>query len=170
MISRSPILSRLQQRSRSARALVLPALLLAAAVLTAACSGQSASAGAVSTNTTGAAAAPASSGASSGGAGPTYTVNLTDANQFQPATLTVPKGATVTWKNTSQTTHTVTDDPSKASNKADAALPSGAQVWDSGNLAAGQSFSHTFDVPGTYKYFCVPHESLGMVATITVTG
>ena len=27
--------------------------------------------------------------------------------------------------------------------------------------------SHTFDVPGAYTYFCIPHEMLGMVATIT---
>jgi plastocyanin len=97
------------------------------------------------------------------------TVQLTDALRFEPATLTVPRGATVTWRNTSQVAHTVTDDPSKAANAADAQLPQGAQPWDSGNLTAGQTFSHTFDVPGTYKYFCQPHEAAGMVATIVVT-
>jgi len=96
-------------------------------------------------------------------------VNLTDAMKFDPATLTVTKGTTVTWRNSSQMVHTVTDDPAKASNKADAALPSGAEAWDSGDLNPGQTFSHTFDVPGTYKYFCIPHETLGMTATIIVT-
>jgi plastocyanin len=48
-------------------------------------------------------------------------------------------------------------------------LPSGAQAWDSGPLNGGQTFSHAFTTPGTYKYFCIPHESLGMLATITVT-
>ena len=32
----------------------------------------------------------------------------------------------------------------------------------------GFSFSHTFDVLGTYEYFCQPHKALGMVATIEV--
>jgi plastocyanin len=97
-------------------------------------------------------------------------VSMTDALKFEPASLTVAKGTTVTWRNTTQTVHTVTDDPAKASNKADAALPSGAQAWDSGNIDPGQSFSHTFDTPGTYKYFCQPHEMAGMTATIVVTG
>jgi plastocyanin len=75
----------------------------------------------------------------------------------------------VTWRNTSQLTHTVTDDPAKATNQADAQLPSGVQAWDSGDLNAGQTFTHTFDVAGTYKYFCQPHEAAGMVGTIVVT-
>jgi plastocyanin len=95
---------------------------------------------------------------------------MTDALRFEPANLTVAKGTTVIWRNSSQTVHTVTDDPGKASNKADAALPSGAQAWDSGNLNPGQMFSHTFDTPGTYKYFCIPHEAAGMTGTIVVTG
>jgi len=98
-----------------------------------------------------------------------FTVKMTDANRFEPVDLTVPKGATVTWMNTGQAVHTVTDDPSKAVNKSDAALPSGAQPWDSGTIPGGASFSKSFDVPGQYTYFCVPHESLGMVGHITVT-
>ena len=94
----------------------------------------------------------------SGSAGASVTaVNMTDALKFEPASLTIAKGTTVTWRNSSQMVHTVTDDPGKASNKADAALPSGAQAWDSGNLNPGQTFSHTFDTPGTYNYFCIPH-------------
>ncbi|HEV7665699.1 MAG TPA: plastocyanin/azurin family copper-binding protein [Chloroflexota bacterium] len=95
---------------------------------------------------------------------------MTDANQFQPATVTVARGAAVTWVNTGQSPHTVTDDPSKAANPNDAVLPAGAQPWDSGIIAAGGSYSLVFDVPGQYVYFCIPHESLGMVARITVTG
>ena len=98
------------------------------------------------------------------------TVTMSDALRFEPATLTVVRGATVTWRNTSATMHTVTDDPAKAVNKADATLPSGAQPWDSGNIDPGKMFQHSFDTPGTYKYFCSPHEAAGMVGTITVTG
>jgi plastocyanin len=95
---------------------------------------------------------------------------MTDANVFQPGTLTVARGATVTWVNTGTVPHTVTDDPSKAAKPTDAVLPSGAQPWDSGNVAGGATYSHTFDVAGQYTYFCIPHEALGMVARITVTG
>jgi plastocyanin len=94
---------------------------------------------------------------------------MTDANQFVPANLTVPRGATVVWTNTGQVQHTVTDDQAKAVNKADAVLPPGAQPWDSGLINAGQSYSHTFDVAGQYTYFCIPHESLGMIGRITVS-
>src|SRR5579871_1963295 len=49
-------------------------------------------------------AAPAAAAASQA-----VTVNMTDANQFQPTNITIPRGGTVTWVNTGQTTHTVTD-------------------------------------------------------------
>ena len=35
---------------------------------------------------------------------------------------------------------------------------------------SGGTFSFTFDEPGTYDYFCIPHEDLGMVGSVTVTG
>jgi plastocyanin len=112
----------------------------------------------------GAAPAPIQPGAAAA------TVTMTDTLRFEPATLTVAKGTTVTWSNTSSMEHTVTDDPAVAVNKADAALPSGAQPWNSGTISPGQTFQHTFDTPGTYKYFCMPHETAGMLGTITVTG
>jgi plastocyanin len=100
----------------------------------------------------------------------TLTVSMNEAPyRYTPATLTVPTGATVTWTNAGAEPHTVTADPSKAVNAADVMLPAGAAPWDSGLLTSGQSYSHTFTTAGTYKYFCIPHESLGMVATITVT-
>jgi plastocyanin len=111
---------------------------------------------------------PASAPAAATQAQPSASVSMTDANQFQPVTLTVSAGTTVTWTNSGSVQHTVTDDPSKAVNAADATLPSGAPAWDSGPVNGGQTFSQTFTTPGTYKYFCIPHESLGMVATITV--
>ncbi|MBV9543536.1 MAG: cupredoxin domain-containing protein [Chloroflexi bacterium] len=99
----------------------------------------------------------------------TLNVQLTAANQFQPASLDVPRGATVVWTNTSQTTHTVTSDPNKAANKADSSLPNGAEAWDSGPLGPGATFTHIFDTPGQYSYFCSVHESQGMLAHITVS-
>jgi plastocyanin len=147
---------------------VLTGVVLAIAVVTTACSDSSVARDAVPAN--GRAAAPETprSKPSSPEPGQLYSVILNDSNRFQPTSLTVPRGATVSWQNAGQTTHTVTADPSKAINKANAVLPTGAEAWDSGSVAGGQSFSRTFDVPGMYRYFCVPHESIGMVATVIV--
>ena len=48
------------------------------------------------------------------------TITLTNSNQFQPGTLTVARGTTVTWVNTGFAPHTVTDDASKAAKPTDA--------------------------------------------------
>ena len=56
--------------------------------------------------------------------------------------VAVPPGTTITWTNQGPTVHTTTSDN---------------QVWDSGDLAVGQSFSFTFQDPGVYWYFCRPH-------------
>jgi plastocyanin len=115
----------------------------------------------------GGASAPAASGSgASSAAAPT--IQMTNDNKFSPATLTVPKGATVTFQNASTMVHTATDDPAKAVNKSDAVLPEGAQPWDSGLIQPGQSWTHTFDVVGSYSFFCIPHETLGMLGKITV--
>lgn len=95
-------------------------------------------------------------------------VKMTDQNTFDPATVTIPTGGTVTWQNTSSTVHSATFDPSKVSNAQDVQLPSGVQPFDSGLIQPGQSWSHTFTVAGTYKYTCIPHESLGMHGTVIV--
>jgi plastocyanin len=163
MTVRKPVQLLTQQMSALTLA-VLTGVLLAIVLLASACGGSS-----VPANKPASASATASTDPSSTEPGRTYSVTLNDSNRFQPASLTIPRGATVSWTNAGQTTHTVTGDPAKAINNTDAALPSGAQAWGSGSLAGGQSFSHTFDVPGIYKYFCVPHESIGMVATVTVT-
>lgn len=100
------------------------------------------------------------------------TVQMTDQLRFSPADLTIALGQTVTWINASAMPHTATDDP--AQNPVPSAhpefvqLPDGADAWDSGLLQPGESYSHTFDVAGTYHYFCLPHALSGMLGTITV--
>ena len=59
---------------------------------------------------------------------------------FDPASITVPAGATVTWRNTGEFDHAV------ASN------PASAMEWDSGPLRPGEEFSQTFAEPGSYPY------------------
>jgi plastocyanin len=110
-----------------------------------------------------AACAAPSGGGGGGGAAPPNTVGMTDTLKFAPASITVA------FRNTTPIPHTVTDDPGKPTNPADASLPAGAQPWDSGNLDPGQTYTYTFNTPGEYHYFCVPHEVAGMVGTITVT-
>lgn len=100
--------------------------------------------------------------------GPSATVNMGNQLTFEPASVTIKAGETVEFVNGSPLEHTVTADPAKARNADNVSLPKGAETFDSGNLASGESFSHTFDEPGTYQYFCIPHEAAGMTGTIIV--
>jgi plastocyanin len=72
---------------------------------------------------------------------------------FGPTDLTIAAGTRVTWVNDDQTPHTVVE-----TNK----------LFRSAALDTQDSFSYTFDQPGTYKYFCALHPQ--MVGTITVGG
>ena len=69
-------------------------------------------------------------------------------NCFVPSTVTIEAGETVTWENTDTAAHTAT-----GGSAADG--PSG--VFDSSLIMATQSYSFTFDTPGTYVYFCMVH-------------
>lgn len=102
------------------------------------------------------------------GNGGDATVEMTENLTFEPATVTINAGESVTWKNVAGFGHTATGDPSKANNPSNATLPEGASPWDSGLLGAGEEFTHTFDVAGEYKYFCEPHEGNGMFGTVIV--
>jgi plastocyanin len=68
---------------------------------------------------------------------------------YEPATLTVPAGTTVTWKNLDSTLHTVT------SGSAETGV-SGTE-FDSSYLAGGKTFQHTFSSAGTFDYYCTLH-------------
>jgi len=102
------------------------------------------------------------------GSGGSLRVTMTDALRFQPNSVTIRAGETVQWRNDSELVHTVTADPQRVADSENVALPAGAETFHSGNVAPGQSFRHTFKVPGRYRYFCVPHEAAGMVAEIVV--
>jgi plastocyanin len=68
---------------------------------------------------------------------------------FNPNSLTVKKGATVTWTNLDQAAHQIKSD------KVNSPL-----------LQSGESYSYTFNETGTYDYICGPHPR--MTATIVV--
>ncbi|HEY3359328.1 MAG TPA: plastocyanin/azurin family copper-binding protein [Polyangia bacterium] len=99
---------------------------------------------------------------------PAAVIKMTSSRRFDPAQVTIKVGQTVEWINTTDQVHTVTDDPRRAHAPADATLPQGAQPFNSGSLKRGQTFRHTFTVPGTYRYFCLPHEEQHMVGVVVV--
>jgi plastocyanin len=88
--------------------------------------------------------------------------------KFVPDAVTVKPGQTVKWVNKGETIHTATADVSQAPDPRWVSIPSGAQPFDSGYLNAGESFTHVFVVPGTYKYFCVTHQQEGMRGKVIV--
>jgi plastocyanin len=71
---------------------------------------------------------------------------------FNPKSLTIKAGDSVTWKNGDSAEHTATDR---------------AGGWDTGILRRGKSATIVFDTAGTYEYYCVVHPS--MRGTISVT-
>ncbi len=87
---------------------------------------------------------------------------------FDPEVVHVRAGQTVQWRNTALITHSVTADKAVAADPGDASVPEGAVAFNSGDIPAGEVYSETFTVPGTYKYFCTHHEGDGMVATVVV--
>lgn len=101
----------------------------------------------------------------------TATVEMTDEFTFVPVEIVLKAGGKVTWVNSSEmTTHTSTADRKKAADAANVELPPGTKPWNSRFMDPGERFSVTFDEPGTYRYFCIPHEKLGMLGTIRVVG
>jgi plastocyanin len=100
------------------------------------------------------------------------------ANAFLPRELEVPVGTTVVWKNTSSRAHTVTAYEAAIPGKAEYFASGGydseeaaREAWNSlqGGIATGETYEHTFELPGRYDYFCVPHEPQGMVGKVLVT-
>ncbi|GBC92618.1 Plastocyanin [bacterium HR15] len=41
-------------------------------------------------------------------------------------------------------------------------------LWDAEVSSVQRTFTYTFNQPGTYEYYCIPHESIGMVGTVRV--
>lgn len=114
-------------------------------------------------------------GVSSAAAQETTTVEMTDGLVFDPDDTTVAPGTTVVWENVGSVGHSVTayetDLPEDAAYFASGGFESEQAARDAypeGDIPGGERFEHTFEVEGTYDYFCVPHESAGMVASLTV--
>ena len=109
-----------------------------------------------------------------GSSGSENTVAMTSAQLFDPAAITVTAGATVTWSNEDAQTHTVTaydEGVPDGAYFASGDMPDEAAARDdlqASLLAEGDTYEVTFDEPGTYQYFCIPHEQQGMKGEIVV--
>jgi plastocyanin len=112
--------------------------LLASAIFLSACGGSAA------------AAAPSASGAVK-----TSTVDLPPSYIFQPTTIEVRAGTTVTWTNHDNFTHSV---QVQSTQGVDGTVHM---------LSPGQSTQLTFTAPGTYAYLCTLHPQ-NMKGTVVV--
>lgn len=64
---------------------------------------------------------------------------------FNPSTITVSAGTTITWTNKDGIAHTVT---------------STTGAFDSQSISAGRDFRQLFSIAGTYPYYCTIHPSM----------
>jgi VCBS repeat-containing protein len=70
---------------------------------------------------------------------------------FDPLTITVNTGTTITWTNKDVYGHTVTSDTG---------------LFDSGTIDASGTFSYTFNTAGTFPYHCKVEST--MTGTVVV--
>ena len=68
-----------------------------------------------------------------------------DDSRFSPRVLTISRGTRVRWINDDNLRHTST---------------SNTDVWDSGTLRTGDSFSRIFRQVGTFRYHCRIHPEI----------
>lgn len=73
--------------------------------------------------------------------------------RFQPSTVEIPVGGTVRWVNETKNMHDVVAEDGS---------------FKSSSIGQGGVYVYRFDKPGTYKYYCRPHKSMGMKGTIIV--
>lgn len=131
--------------------------------------GQSATPGATPTRGS---STPAASPMATPAATDSTTVTMTFDLRFEPEHVVVGAGTTITWVNDSPMPHTATGDPNQnpvaGEHPEYIELPGSAGAWGSELLQPGESYAHTFTVPGDYRYICIPHVLSGMRGTIRV--
>jgi plastocyanin len=103
-------------------------------------------------------------------------IDMTDSLVFDPDDATVAPGTTVVWENVGSIGHSVTayedeipDDAEFFASGGFDAEQAARQAYPEGEVAGGETYEYTFEVEGTYGYFCIPHETAGMVAELTVS-
>jgi plastocyanin len=63
---------------------------------------------------------------------------------FNPSSITIAAGTTITWTNKDPMDHTVTNNNN----------------FDSGTIGSGKTWSFTFSNTGTYTYLCSLHSTM----------
>jgi plastocyanin len=85
--------------------------------------------------------------AASGNAAPAGSVQVSIKDfAFNPDPVTIKVGESVTWTNEDSAPHTAT--------------AKDREILQSGTLNQGDSYTQTFDTPGTYEYFCEFHSNM----------
>lgn len=92
------------------------------------------------------------------GAIPATVVGIAGEESYSPNPIEIQVGQTITWYNEDLIAHTVTS----GSDDSDA-----GSMFDSGNMLNKQSYSLTFDEPGSFEYFCIYHPT--MVGEVNVS-
>lgn len=93
---------------------------------------------------------------------PTVEVGPGNVPTFEPETITVSPGTTVTWVWRSHSHNVV---PSAVPENASwDGTPGGAAI----TYGTDYTYEKTFSVSGRYAYYCEPHLSGGMTGTVTV--
>ena len=105
----------------------------------------------------------------------TTTVDMTDDLVFDPDEIQISPGTTVTWENVGSIGHSVTayedEIPDDAEYFASGGFDSESaarNAYPEGEVAGGETYEYTFETEGEYGYFCIPHESAGMIGTVIV--
>lgn len=96
---------------------------------------------------------------------------------FTPDRIVIEAGETLTWVNDGYNRHSVTAYEER--------IPDGAEYFSSGGfdseyrartdgydyqklIKENETFQHTFETPGYYDYFCIPHEDFSTMAGTVV--
>lgn len=129
------------------------AVSLALSVSLAACGSSATSSTHSATSSAAASSAASSTPAPAGGSAAAHSASVAISGYaYHPVSITVAKGAKVTFTNKDQTAHTATSTQ--------------AGTFDTGTLNSGASKTVTLTKPGTYSYYCQFHAF--MKATVTV--
>jgi len=94
-----------------------------------------------------------------GGGGDDAHVTATGELRFEPTTIEIPVGGSVTWRNDGVRPHTVTSISRERQPTGD---------FDSGELIGTATFTHTFDEAGSYLYQCTFHGRAEMIGNVVV--